>query len=371
MQRRDAGFTLTELLIVIAIVGVLTSVVVVAARRMVASSRRVVCQTNLHQIHVAYALRKADELANNIVVRRKTGPLEMGVVARPITRSSSDSVSVLQAYGWGGVLRKYMGDNNAVMQCPSDAEPTDAFPDIRLRVWGSGGAEHSDYDLNLTSGYPHWEYGSAAEMDPQPGIWKVQAGHNPFEFPENRNNIDRLPKYEPVGDGSEYWYLVETARYGGDYHAGGDLDYNDIVFKITETATEVLVEAYQFWVGQTYNLIGPDGTIYGDSNQSVGTDSTRGPFRFARVVLSYGMNSQVVDLPPAARRILVLDYDAEVCYTGDDVGVNEGWAKLRDGRHLGRCNVLFAGGDVVSYAPDAIDPEASQANYETYWAPPR
>ena len=364
------GLSLVELLIVMATLSLLATLAIPSYVRSVALARRTMCQSNLHMLHQAYSLRKSNEMINRITTRVKSEPLQPGVLARPINREAADGSNVLEAYGWAGALRGHTGNSNGAFQCPSDARAIMALPEIRMRVWGSGGAEHADYDINMTNVHPYWEYGSAADCDPQPGIWKV-ADHDPFAFPENRNNIDQLPQYDSTSNPNEFWLLVETARYGEDYHAGGDLDYNDIVFKVTVTATEVAFEAYQFWDGQTYNLVGPNGQTYGDRNLSVGQEGTRGPFTFAKVSLSYGMNSQVVDLSYMADRVLLVDYEAEVCYTGADVGVNDGWQALKAPRHLGRCNTVLARGDIGWVDPDQIDPEASDANYQTYWAPLR
>ena len=112
-----------------------------------------------------------------------------------------------------------------------------------------------------------------ADVHPALGIWKVaevnlHSGGYYGEafglagFAGGHNNTDVLPIYTPGPDPNVYWYVLVTARYGEDLHAGGDLDYDDIVVRVTENraARRIEMEPIRIWEGQVYNLIGPDGT---------------------------------------------------------------------------------------------------------------
>ena len=53
MRRPRAGFTLVEIIVVIAVIGTLISLSLPAVQAVQAASRRMICRSNLHQIGIA------------------------------------------------------------------------------------------------------------------------------------------------------------------------------------------------------------------------------------------------------------------------------------------------------------------------------
>jgi len=371
------AFTLVELLIVMAILAVVAVLAVPTASRVWAVTRRQLCRENLRQLGTAYFIRKGLD-AQRGLSDEGANVFQSRVTAQPI---GADAVVYSDVFGldnWGQVLRASMGLSGRALQCPSmvpigsEAVRHGVFPDIRLRVWGSGGAECSDYEIYVTGAFSYWDYGPASRWEDQPGIWKMNAAPLAEDYPEWRDNTDRLPEYVSSEDPDTWWYLLETARYGDDYHAGGDLDYNDVVLKVTETADQLIIEPFQLygWAGQTYNLVCADtGQVFGDTTHSVGRDEEAlGPFAFNKMAVSYGLNSRAMIFGGGAHRVLMLDYKHRACHVGPDTRDPDAWDTLQAPRHLGEANVLFSDGAVDSHRPEEIDPRQSEAVYKLYWA---
>ncbi len=363
--RKNEAFTLAELLVVMIILSLLVMIFLPSFGRAVAVSRRVHCAENLHHVATAFGAHRADE------AMRGLPPIE--------------------ATGWIVALEPFLAHNPKALVCPEDEGTMLYTPDVKMFVWGSGGASAADYFINITTAYPYWLEMPCRDVDPPPGIWKVPeaqlyAGGYHGEslglagFAGGRNNTELLPIYTPGPNPHVYWYLVETARYGDDLHAGGDLDYDDIVIRVTENAAtrRMTMEPIRIWRGQAYNLIGPDGTWWpsgtknseDNRNNSVGDSGTLGPYYFPMGNASYGMSRFVTEMSDGMRKILALDYEQEVVNVGPVAQIDDGWDRLRAPRHLGQSNVLFADGGVAAMDLDAIDPEID-ANEAQYWDPDR
>ncbi len=361
-DRCDKAFSLTELLVVLAGLALIVAICVPLVSHIIPIARRTSCAANLHAIGQAYATRKSVEHISSI------GKFSTG--------------------GWPSTLLPYFGNNLKTLLCTEVVEVTRTIPDVQLFVWGSGGATRADYALDLTGSYPYWLEGNCWDIEPPPGMWKVgeaklHAGGYHGEslgltgFSGGQDNTMNLPKYKPGPNPDVYWYVIETARYGEDLHAGGDLDYDDIVVRVTvnHASGRLELQPFRIWDGQVFNFIGPDGTVWpsgtkdldANRHQSVGDGNNMGPYMFPMRETSYGMSLYANEFPAnLTRKILALDYGQEVVNVGSSKMTD--WDLYRAPRHMEESNVLFADGAVQSMDPDEIDPDFPD-NEAKYWAP--
>ena len=371
--RPRLGFTLVELLIVLSVLGLVVTLAIPSYLRSVELARRALCQNNLRGLGSGYHACLIGEPARE----GSFDPFATRIYGTEMGGEGVASSGLLGTENWASVLRSRLGVGPKLFDCPS-ANPDDTFgtmPDIRLRVWGeSWQGSHAEFEIYVTSTFPHWDYGPASRLAKQPGIWKF--GELPEGgLPEYGDNVALLPEYTPGPNPDIYYYVLDTGRWGDEYYAAGkaDLDYNDIVLKVDETGDQVVIEAFQLdsWAGYNYNLVCADtGEVYGDRDNSIAR-GYNGPFTFSYVPVSYGINSQANAMPAGVDKVLILDYRSDVCNVGEQMGLDEGWDTLKAPRHLGECNVVLGNGTVRSVAPDEIDPEASDENYRTYWSPLR
>ena len=108
MSRRSAGFTLLELLVVMAIMAIMAGLLLPALGRAREQARRAVCTSNLKQIGVALHLYLNDY--------RDTFPVAQDPV------STDPYCWLWMGRGWRGLLESYLSREQRVLHCPSDLE---------------------------------------------------------------------------------------------------------------------------------------------------------------------------------------------------------------------------------------------------------
>ncbi len=348
-KARYSGFTLAELLIVMAVLGTLVAIVLPMYGRAVSISRREQCRANLHYVGSAYGAYKADEeLARN-------GPLK--------------------AISWTQSLLPYLGSNTKALICPEDEETIGTgMPNVRLRVIYGGIL----YDVDYFNAYPYWMEGSHADFGYSVPVWKVNSevyaafgiNHNAgfssapgFTYSPQAN---QFPQYTPGSSRKIYWFLMEDQRTGTNASmSGGDASLNDLHTQVRELGSGRYECYFYKDPNSAYHcdLLLPNGDVV----SRIGMSPNQGPIIIiGEGELSYGMNSQVEEIQSNAHRILVIDYEAEICSTGAEIGTDEGWDLLRAPRHLGQVNVLFFSGNVITMSPDEIDPEITAIGLQ-YW----
>ncbi len=338
-KREGRGFTLTELLVVMAVLSTLMLLVLPAFTRGIVITRRVRCSGTLSHIGVAYAALLADVELNR-------------------------AVHELQATGWARRLAPYLsyhrdgfwctatGKSDGMGYDATDDDGVGSLPDVKIRIYDGGIL----YDVDTFTAYPYWLEGDHIAFGRTPGIWKVNS--------EVYGSVDRynMPQYTPGPSRRDYWFIIEDQRVADDEGSpgtgAGDKDFNDFDLHVQEQSDgRVVLTGYHRAAGYTFALVGPDGTVYPEQSLTIGPVEVTGIDR-----LSYGMNSEIENLTRTSQSgdsIIVVDFKNEVVGTGRSIGLTDGWDILHAPRHMGQMNVLHADGHVGTRDPDEIDPEMS------------
>ena len=324
------GFSLVELLVVLAVLVVLAMLIVPTVNRGAAIARRVKCASNLSGVGQAYAAYHVD--------RELRG------------------AGVLRAPQWAFVLRAYYGElAPMVFMCPEDLDGDWAWPDFTMESeWEISRSEEQVLSLD-----PVWLEGDHSEVfeedNPAFGkrkLWKVN--DDVYQAMLADVSLRReMPKYTPGSNPKKFWFIYED---------WGDEDFYDFDLGFEEVRPGYVIYTAKHWANAhaRHFLIEPDGArteIFDDY----------GPVKAATPQTSYGMNSQAFRLSPGDPRIVFLDYERKECSVMADIGADEGWDELHAPRHLGQMNAAMGDGSVVAFRPDQINPEADTTNIAQYW----
>lgn len=333
------AFSLTELLIVLAILGLLTAVVAPTILRGIELTRRAVCQGNLRNLTSAFHMKRAD------VADGTTTP--MAVTTH-----------------WPIYLVDYMGDSYRGLLCPNDDSPVASFEGVEIYRTGGGGVV---YDLNVFDSHPIWEECSMADLEGNPpGVWKLnEAQYEAIEHQESLNIIGQLPQYDPGENPNVYYYMVEDLRTGdpnGENWGTGDCDYEDIIIRVEERGNNITLD---FTFG--YTVFNFDLTTPAASYTQIKGQMPSLQFK-ALGENSYGMNWHADNVLPGAEVILALDYEDDVVYVGSDHEKMR-WEQYNAPRHLGQSNVSFTDGGVTAMDVEDIAPLTVETRNE-YWNTP-
>ncbi len=340
------AFTLAELIVVIAIIGLLVAILLPTLTGAVATQRQVECALHLEKIGQACATRMAS-----------MGTGFNGQVA---------------PFGWQNTLRTFVSNDKTVFICPEDGNPAPdpggGLKGICIEVF-QGGSFYWDVYLD--------------QVDSDEWIWKMSRTQY-LEFMKVSGEGITTPYkavYQKTGyveDSDPYtmYFTFEDCAPGG----GGDQDFYDVVLEVHYTESEIQFKVMVRASGMSFGLCkkDPDRKVL-IPNLSLGATAST-PFFGGKS--SYGINSMSAKIPLAKRKLLALDYERTIAVgSAYDEGTDRAehlsyWnptpqdpkAPPTFARHFGKSNVLFADGTVYLLSPQAINPN-NPLNAHEYWDP--
>ncbi len=354
MTTRRGGFTLPELLVVMAVIGLLVAMLLPFLNGVFALQRRSACQANLSRIGQAFA--------SHLTKRRFAGHEGAGVAVGD----------------WQHQLLTTLSGQAEAMLCPEDM----------LGGEHSGLGERAKLDQYYLDIYPGGNFAGSVCLDEDESnefVWKLSG----TQFEELANtpghgkgsNPYIHPGYVPDDNPNVYYWSFEDMAWAGS----PDRDFWDLMFRVETTGLDIALTVVHGQTGYQHHLyLGPPSDpdrirLIENCKQHVGeTITVEG-----QAASSYGMNTVVNRLTPASDRILVLDYQlmTAACSPYDETGDHEEqlveqWqpdpndpsAPLPFARHMGKCNVLFCDGSARPMTTDAIHPDDLD-NCRRYWNP--
>jgi len=341
--RPRRAFTLTELLIVLAILAMIAAFIVPLVTGAVGATRKALCQNQLHQIGLAL-LSEAAEGRN---LQQLTG------------------LSVPDYTRWEGTVVD--ADLYKLTVCPSDMEPPiDPFEGIKDLYFHQTSIESH-----------HWgEFHTS--------LYSMLNGEEP---------PDKQMCYMFRGNAFVGSYYGDPNNYSWDEYlnaVGGSLDDNQLLMTagsgailLTFSSTYVTIEEFDprpEWTAEYGHLIGSNHYLCKGSGEDweseiirtfIGRNNliaAKSLVNLAKV--SYGMNSLVQNLNPSLNQIYMVEYTdhdivlhlnpADEPFDGD----------LANGevmyRHTGKANVLFVNGSVETMGPLQLEPEFAGSDGQFY-----
>lgn len=361
-SRTRKGFTLPEMLAVIAIIMIVISLLLPAFKKSRRSVYTTICQTNLHQIHIAFTNRKAESRTSTSV--RYPDPYAWPRDLAPYTHDNSLFICPEQGVPAGA------GGGSTNHYSPNDDYATAGTESLYLKVFS--GTNYL-YDMTLVEGPLCWRVDVTTSDAEIAAMWAAHPGH----IPRIIGYRDQLPS-----EGNPYVLCFEDLRPNG-----GDKDYEDVVLEIKEVDEGVHIKYLYDGAGYNFDLMQGNKVIWknmdnngqtpvGTSTETVNlaSDNPGGGGAVFTAPSGYGMNTAILDLQHGGRNVVfMMDY---VRTAARGSGAPEGWDPWNDwtrengdyffARHHQKANVMWMDGSVQLTIPDEINPAIS-SNRDKYW----
>jgi prepilin-type N-terminal cleavage/methylation domain-containing protein/prepilin-type processing-associated H-X9-DG protein len=391
---RRRAFTLVELMIVMAIIGILVGLLIPAIQSAGASVGQARCAENLHRLWQAVSMRAADEAAQ---VNKRA----------------------LRASAWPAQVLPYLESGAQFMVCPAGGESmsedgasagsqSSSFADGAASGGSSGGTGSGDDWSNyaqlsdLADALTDCGNGVSYIIPLEEGRWCLKLSDDQYAAARSagflpggatlRDKFDTA--YQPGANRHSYWLCIEDH--------GGDDDFKDIMIHVTENkdgSFALDVSAGQH--GHRNSLVNkPEGVELmfvpspcasfrlsvkpSDSPNAAGSGGgvevasqyssiqADDPIQGGVASTSYAMNVYYPQMTRKASKILLMDYIKYLAYVNDD-WAGEKMDPEQTGsplfaRHGGRMNVLYSDGSVAAENPQDVNP-AVPANERALWDP--
>jgi prepilin-type N-terminal cleavage/methylation domain-containing protein/prepilin-type processing-associated H-X9-DG protein len=175
------AFTLVELLVVVGIIAVLIAILLPALGKARASSRRVACGSNLHQVGIAIHAY-ANENKGSIPYGPKAPPMSF-FNFYPVTGNVTSLISIQsgEPVGLGLMIERYLATTARVLFCPGSDQ--DNIADAQLAIFGKDQAQCDYY-------YRHASGGDAYAEPPTTHLKLGALGNNSDGIPIRALAID-------------------------------------------------------------------------------------------------------------------------------------------------------------------------------------
>ena len=339
------GFTLAELLVVIAVIALLVAVIMPTLNSAFAYQRYINCAHNLSELGVAYGTMFAN--------RRLNGETGIGAL---------DS-------GWPKEFEPYVASSQTVFWCPATE--------------GVGNCKQASLDAYYDEVYISGAYQGAMSLSESasPWVWRLsQTQFNVFLSSPGHGQGYNYVGYIPDSNPNLYYYLLEDNAWKG----GGDKDFYDIIFKIETDGVNSTITCVVGITGYVHNFY----VVKGGVKDIIWADCRKFNGQSVQVkgvgISSYGVNT-VADqvLPGSGGKILIMDYDF-ITAAGSPYDETGGRAQQlaknwlpdpnnpsngpRFARHYRKANVLFTDGSVKLMSIADIDPRVL-TNCAQFWNP--
>ncbi len=313
MKTKNTGFTLVELLVVIALIALLAVLLVPSFSGVSRVANRTTCANNLKRIGEATTMFTGSG--------RSGGEVKLVPTRWPIQ------------------LAEFVGDGG-VFVCPEGETELETPETLPLRDLACINVTTTGMDLEFVEG---------------PFVAKLS--DEQFQSVNWGPAHVVVPDYDPGVDPTVFWWVLEDI-----VAPGSDMDY-EIGVRVAENGDGTLTLRVKQITGAGYNfnlIDKPDREVLvtkGEMNGGPGSEVVLGG---GGGTTSYGMNAEINSIANDAAKIMALDYPWFVAHSTHDWSSDRLASDIPGiptfARHDGKMNVLFAGGSVSLKRPDEVNP---------------